>query len=237
MTPRIGITARYRKALRSYCVHEGYVDEVVRAGGLPVLVPFGDASRCADVLRSIDGLMLTGGEDMDPSRYGGAGRQDGYDYFPDRDDFELALAGMALEAGVPTLGICRGCQILHVAAGHTLIPHVPDVLGDLVAHRTSVTETSEHFVTLTEGSRVRDAYAQQSMLVTSYHHQGLEFGEDTDARWRVTARADDSLVEAIEYTGGSWAVGVLWHPELPVKGGSEAGDPLISAFVAAAGAA
>ncbi|MER5968973.1 gamma-glutamyl-gamma-aminobutyrate hydrolase family protein [Streptomyces sp. NPDC002055] len=235
--PRIGITARYRPGIRSHCIQEGYVDHVARAGGLPLVIPYGDVSRCSEVLGALDGLMLTGGEDIDPSRCTGTIRQDDYTYYPERDDFELRLTRAALDAGLPTLGICRGCQILHVATGGSLISHVPDVLGDSVAHRSSLTEPSQHFVSLTEGSRVERAYAQRSLLVTSYHHQGLRFDARADSAWQVTACADDSLVEAIEYPGDHWTVGVLWHPELPVKESSDTCDPLIAAFVAAAGAA
>lgn len=234
MAARIGITARYRPAIRSFSVHEGYVDEVARAGGLPIIVPFGDVSQCDPIVRSLDGVMLTGGEDVDPSRWGGPAQQDGYRYYPERDDFEIHLARTAMKYGLPVLGICRGCQILHVAAGHTLIPHVPDTFGDLVAHRKSIAEPSLHFVTLVEESRVANAYAQQRLLVTSYHHQGLHFDANMDSSWRVAARADDSLIEAIEYVGDSWVVGVLWHPELPAQNDSGHSDPLISAFVGAA---
>jgi len=232
----IGITVRYRKVTRNFCVQEEYVKKVARGGGLPILIPFGDVSNCNQILRSIDGLLLTGGEDIDPLRCGGDARQSGYDYDPDRDDFEIRLAQMAIEARLPTLGICRGCQVLYVATGNALIPHIPDILGDIVSHRKSVTEPSQHFVTLTEGSRVSNAYAQRSLFVTSYHHQGLQFNERTDSPWRATAYADDSLVEAIEYADKPWIVGVLWHPEVPANGNSGISDPLITAFVAAAGA-
>lgn len=233
MTPRIGITARYRKATRNFCVQEEYVKAVARAGGVRILIPFGDVSNCGQILCSIDGLLLTGGEDIDPLRCGGAARQSGYDYYPDRDDFEFRLTQIAIEARLPTLGICRGCQVLYVATGHALIPHIPDILGNLVSHRRSITEPSQHFVALTGGSRVLNAYAQRSLLVTSYHHQGLQFKERTGSPWRATAYSDDSLVEAIEYAGEPWIVGVLWQPG---EGNSETSDPLISAFVATAGA-
>ncbi|MFD0385372.1 gamma-glutamyl-gamma-aminobutyrate hydrolase family protein [Streptomyces stramineus] len=150
--------------------------------------------------------MLTGGEDMDPAYCRGT-RQPGYTYHPRRDAFELELAGAAIDAGLPTLGICRGAQVLYAATGNPLIPHVPDVTGGLVPHRASLTEPSQHAVTLAEGSTVARAYGERSLKVTSYHHQGL--GEQTAGgiRWRVTARADDSLVEAIEREGrsGPWA--------------------------------
>ncbi|MCF3102079.1 gamma-glutamyl-gamma-aminobutyrate hydrolase family protein [Streptomyces roseoverticillatus] len=254
--PRIGVTSRFRQAIRSHSIHEGYVEQVVRAGGLPLVIPCTDADGdlCASYLSVLDGLLLTGGEDMDPAQCRGTVRRPGYTYHPRRDAFETRLAGAALEAGLPTLGICRGAQVLHTVTGNPLIGHIPDVNGGRVAHRTSLTETSRHSVTLTEGSKVARAYGdrayggspgERTLKVTSYHHQGL--GEQTPGgiRWRVTARADDSLAEAIEREedteGDAWAVGVLWHPELPADDGPADGtgertDPLIAAFVAAAGA-
>ncbi|MGW2598204.1 gamma-glutamyl-gamma-aminobutyrate hydrolase family protein [Streptomyces klenkii] len=257
--PRIGVTSRFRQNIRSHSIHEGYVEQVTRAGGLPFVIPCADADGdlCTSYLSLLDGLLLTGGEDMDPAYCSGTVRQPGYTYHPRRDAFEKRLAGSALDAGIPTLGICRGAQVLHTVTGNPLIGHVPDVNGGRVAHRTSLTETSRHSVTLAEGSKVARAYGERTLKVTSYHHQGL--GEQTPGgiRWRVTARADDSLAEAIEREieceadadgdaegnagQAPWAVGVLWHPELPADDGPADGtgertDPLIAAFVAAAGA-
>ncbi|WSJ66212.1 gamma-glutamyl-gamma-aminobutyrate hydrolase family protein [Kitasatospora sp. NBC_01302] len=258
MQPRIGITARLRRSVQSHCVHQAYVDQVARAGGVPIVIPFGDEKLCEPVLSALDGLLLTGGEDIDPAYADGTPRQPGYDYHPDRDAFELRLAALALAAGVPVLGICRGCQVLHVATGNRLIPDIPEVTDGSVAHRLSLTEPSRHLVTLAAEGVVARAYGERSRWVTSYHHQGLTMPEAPDARWRATAHSEDSLVEAIEQVEGGWAVGVLWHPELPAttNGGeipvpadpllpdslpadpllpdSLPADPLISAFVTAA---
>ncbi|MGY0236758.1 gamma-glutamyl-gamma-aminobutyrate hydrolase family protein [Longispora urticae] len=234
MRPRIGITTRFRRSIRSHSVHEGYVDQVVRAGGLPVVVPTGDRALCGEVLAGLDGLLLTGGEDIDPAHAPGTLRQEGYDYQPERDVFEFRLAALALDRGLPTLGVCRGCQVLHVASGNPLIPHIPDVNQGLVAHRTSLTEPAEHLVTVVGGSRLAKAYDAPSFVVTSYHHQGL--GEP-DRDWWATAHSEDGLVEAVEYRGGGWAVGVLWHPELPPGADDGSPDPLVAAFTHAAGGA
>ncbi|PSJ30096.1 peptidase C26 [Streptosporangium nondiastaticum] len=241
--PRIGVTSRFRQAIRSHSIHEGYTEQVLRAGGLPLVIPCtgADEDVCASYLSVLDGLLLTGGEDMDPAHCRGTVRQPGYTYHPRRDAFETRLAGAALEAGMPTLGICRGAQVLHTVTGNPLIGHIPDVNGGRVAHRTSLTETSRHSVTLAEGSKAARAYGERTLKVVSYHHQGLDEQTPGGIRWRVTARADDSLAEAIEREGDAWAVGVLWHPELPADDGPADGtgertDPLIAAFVAAAGA-
>ncbi|MGA5898680.1 gamma-glutamyl-gamma-aminobutyrate hydrolase family protein [Streptomyces venetus] len=231
MKPRLGITARFRSGLESHSIHRGYVEHVARSGGIPLVVPCVDEALCEPYLAGLDGLLLTGGEDIDPDHCTGTTRQPGYAYQPARDVFEFRLAHAALAAGLPVLGICRGCQVLYAATGNPLISHIPDVNGGRVAHRTSLTETSLHDVTLAEGSTVARAYGRPAVTVTSYHHQGLGPAA-AHSPWRVTARSDDDLPEAIEHVGAGWAVGVLWHPELPT--GPDAPDPLISLFVAVA---
>lgn len=207
----------------------------MRAGALPLVIPTAEAALCEDYIDVLDGLLLTGGEDIDPAYCTGTTRQSGYAYHPDRDAFELRLARLALDRGLPVLGICRGSQILWTATGNPLIPHIPDVNGGRILHRHSLTEPSRHGVTLAPGSKVADAYGTTAVKVMSYHHQGL--GEQTpgDLRWRVTARADDAVVEAFERDdpAAPWTVAVLWHPELPAD--DDRTDPLIAAFVSAAG--
>ncbi|MFJ3902440.1 gamma-glutamyl-gamma-aminobutyrate hydrolase family protein [Streptomyces sp. NPDC090025] len=242
------MTTRFRHAIDSHAIHRGYIDQIIRSGGLPVVLPTLGPEYGDDLLAALDGLLLTGGEDIDPDHCTGTVRRPDYTYHPHRDAFELRLARLALDRGLPVLGICRGSQILWSVTGNPLIPHIPDVNDGLVAHRTSLTETSRHLVRLSPGSAVARAYGEggaevaegaegeHKAEVTSYHHQGL--GEQTpgDLRWRVTARAEDGLVEAFERADAAapWAVGVLWHPELPADDGRT--DPLVSAFVSAAGA-
>ncbi|MFE6906732.1 gamma-glutamyl-gamma-aminobutyrate hydrolase family protein [Streptomyces erythrochromogenes] len=233
--PRIGVTSRFRHAIDSHGIHRGYIDQVVRAGALPVVFPTLGPEYCGELLEAVDGLLLTGGEDIDPDHCTGSARQPDYTYHPRRDVFELRLARTALDRGLPVLGICRGSQILWSATGNRIIPHIPDVNDGQVLHRTSLTETSRHLVSLTHGSKVAEAYGEAKVEVTSYHHQGLGAQAPGDLRWRVTARADDGLTEAFERedAGAPWAVGVLWHPELPAD--DDQTDPLVSAFVSAVG--
>lgn len=233
---RIGVTTRFRSAIVSHSIHRGYIDQVVRSGALPIAIPTLDPEFCEAYLEVLDGLVLTGGEDIDPVFCPETPRQPDYTYHPRRDAFELRLARRALDRGMPVLGICRGSQILWSLTGNPLIPHLPDVNGGQVLHRSSLTEPAPHSVRLEPGSKVARAYGQPVVKVASLHHQGL--GEQTpgDVRWRVTARADDSTVEAFERadTDAPWAVGVLWHPELPAD--DDRTDPLVAAFVRAVGA-
>jgi putative glutamine amidotransferase len=228
--------SRFRDGIDSHSIHRGYIDQAVGAGALPIVVPTVGTELCESFVEAVDGLLLTGGEDIDPAYCRGTERQPDYRYHPRRDAFELRLTRLALDRGLPVLGICRGAQILWSATGNPLIPHIPDVNDGQVLHRTSLTEPSRHHVLLEPGSNVADAYGESKVEVTSYHHQGL--GEQTpgDLQWRVTARAEDALAEAFERDtpGAPWAVGVLWHPELPCV--EDRIDPLIAAFVSAVGA-
>ncbi|MCX4539395.1 gamma-glutamyl-gamma-aminobutyrate hydrolase family protein [Streptomyces sp. NBC_01565] len=236
--PRIGVTSRFRQAIESHSVHRGYIDQVTRSGALPITIPTLGLEFCEEFLDAVDGLLLTGGEDIDPDYCTGSIRRPDYVYHPRRDAFELRLARLALDRGLPVLGICRGSQILWALTGNPLIAHIPDVNDHQVLHRTSLTEVSRHVVSLAPGSKVAGAYGESKVEVTSYHHQGLGEQAPGGLRWEVTARADDSLVEGFERAGAGapWAVGVLWHPELPADD-DERTDPLIAAFVSAAGAA
>ena len=189
-----------------------YADAVATAGAVPVLLPPAPAgaglpSAASSVLTALDGLVLSGGADVDPARYGadrspqtGAAR-------PDRDAWELALARAALAVDLPVLAICRGMQVLAVAAGGTLVQHLPDVVGH-DGHCPTPGVHGRHEVLLA-GGRLRDVLGER-VVVATYHHQAVE---RPGAGLDVTGRAADGTVEAVEHRDASWAVGVQWHPE------------------------
>lgn len=186
-----------------------YVDQVAAAGGCPVLVPPGTGT---DVLDALDGLVLAGGGDLDPALYGreygaGDGAADGVDRR--RDEAEVRITRAARERGCPVLGVCRGAQVVVVADGGTLVP-------DLGADRPHVLVGTTHAIATVAGSAVA-AVLGRRREVSSLHHQAIDC---LAAGWRVTARADDGVVEAVEWDGpGCWsAVGVQWHPELDDTG-------------------
>lgn len=207
-----------------------YADAVQRAGGLAILLPPDDevARAPAQVLGLIDGLLLAGGSDVDPGTYGARPHPRTGATDPARDRFEIALAGAALERDLPVLGVCRGMQLLNVAAGGTLEQHVPDRLGhDL--HRDRPGAFAEHEVALAPGSLAARAAGEERHRVKSSHHQApAELGEGVAA---TGAPADgDGLVEAIELPARGFALGVLWHPE------EDPASRVIGALVQAAGA-
>jgi putative glutamine amidotransferase len=183
-----------------------YVRAVHEAGGRAVLIPPVDGGT--DVLESLDGLVLTGGGDVDPGRYGEPPHEATHGR-PARDAAELPLLRAALDADLPVLGICRGMQLMAVAAGGRLHQHLPDVLGD-TRHRPGIRVTmGEHTVRLAPGSRCA-AILGESLTVNSFHHQGVaDPGTLTPVGWCP----DDGLIEAVEDPGRSFALGVQWHVE------------------------
>jgi putative glutamine amidotransferase len=186
-----------------------YVDTVVAAGGLPVLLPVVSPTLAGQLVAELDGLILSGGGDVDPQLYGQdpVPEVDGVD--PARDAFEVALAQAALDRGVPTLCICRGAQLLNVARGGTLVQHLTDV-----ERRPNVDSanwhTGSHAVDVEPGSLLHGLVGDR-VGVNSLHHQAVDvLGEGLVA----VARDDAGVVEAVELAGTDLVLGVQWHPEM-----------------------
>ena len=229
--PLIGITGRPKTAgelnmkpetfrdLHLDVYYCDYARGVIAAGGLPVFLPgSADPARYADRL---DGLLLTGGTDVDPARYGQVPCAELYTLEPDRDAFEMALLDGAADAGKPVLGICRGIQVLNVHGGGTLHQHVaPHACHDQPPNSII------HRVDLTEGSLAASLYGP-SIQVNSLHHQTVD---DLAGGYSVTGRSDDGTVEVIESRHRPW-LGVQWHPELM---DSRDQDPIFDWLVRAA---
>ena len=208
--PVIGIGSYGRGSdPEKYSLPIGYVSAVRRAGGRVVIVPPGDESAGA-ILAGLDGVILAGGGDIDPSRYGQAAHPTLYGLDPERDAFELDLARQALARRVPTLAVCRGLQVINVALGGDLVQHLPDVVSDRIAHRAGPGQSVDHDVRLSPESRVASVCGATSLRVNSSHHQGPNrLGEGL----RPVAWADDDTVEAIEAEGHPELLAVQWHPE------------------------
>ncbi|MGH1563911.1 gamma-glutamyl-gamma-aminobutyrate hydrolase family protein [Mumia sp. DW29H23] len=185
-----------------------YLDGVTRAGGVVILLPPQPADGADRVLDGLDGLVLTGGKDVDPASYGQEPHPLTDDPRRDRDAWERALVDGALARELPVLGICRGAQVLNVALGGTLHQHVPDVVGH-PRHQLGDAVFSTTTAHVVPGTRlagiVGDAVDGQC-----YHHQGLDRLGDGLV---VSARADDGTVEAVEMPAAPFVVAVQWHPE------------------------
>ena len=210
-------------------VPHNYIQAVQRAGGIALLVPPDDAlTEDPDaVLDLVDGLLLVGGPDVDPARYGEERHAETEQPVALRDAVEIALVRRAIVRGLPTLGICRGMQLINVAAGGTLRQHLPDEAG-MADHRRALGsfEGADHGVRLKDGSRALAAAGGSPHSVKSHHHQAVRrLGEGL----RITGwGTEDGLTEAIEGDGPDYLLGVQWHPEADPQSG------LIGSLVAAA---
>jgi len=215
--PLIGLTTYGRGADNRYTLPAEYLDAVRRAGGVPVMIAPGE-SRLEAILGMLDALILSGGGDIDPSRYDGKRHETNYAIDQERDAHELELGRRVIASGMPTLGICRGAQILNVAQGGKLIEHIPDEVGEKVLHRAPPREPVTHNVKLKAGSRVAAILERDEFDVTSWHHQALR---GAAPGFEAVAHAPDGTIEAIEMASHRWLIAVQWHPEL-----SAAADPL-----------
>jgi putative glutamine amidotransferase len=213
--PVIGITCYVEPArwgvwddVTAALLPHAYVDKVHRAGGVAVIVPPLSEVDPDSLLARLDGLIIAGGADLDPSSYGEQPHEATTGLRPDRDAAELPLALSALARDVPLLGICRGAQVLNVARGGTLVQHLPDLV-EHEGHRPAPGVYGDHQVRLAEGSRLASLLGG-STTVKSYHHQGIG---TIGSGLTPTAWAEDHTVEALEDPRLSFALGVLWHPE------------------------
>jgi len=196
---------------RTY-TNAAYINAVQQAGGVPVLLPPQLVAAARDALWSrLDALVLTGGGDIDPTRYGQSPHATVYEVSPARDDLELDLTGRALAEGVPVLAICRGIQVLNVALGGTLVQDIVSTTGSLIQHsQKEKRHLATHAAKVETGSRLAEILGCVALEVNSLHHQSIDVpGEGV----RAVAHAPDGIVEGAEVPGHPFAVAVQWHPE------------------------
>ncbi|MGQ0824123.1 MAG: gamma-glutamyl-gamma-aminobutyrate hydrolase family protein [Actinomycetota bacterium] len=204
---RLGRTDRWPYS-RAAALPRAYLDAVTRAGGQPMIVD--DAPDPKALLARVDALVLTGGPDVDPALYQQVPHASVYGVDRRADEFEAALADVALARGIPTLAICRGTQILNVARGGTLFQHIPDVPG-VVAHGQpgEAGGARLHDVRVEPESLLAEVLATTTVAASCHHHQAVDTLGDG---LHVTARAGDGIVEGLELDG-AFTLAVQWHPE------------------------
>ncbi len=219
MKPLIGITGRKDTSARLHnstlhCVGETYVHAIYQAGGMPVILPpVITPEDIPTLVKSIDGLLLTGGEDVAPANYGQESEpwMGGSD--EERDASEFTLVQMALENALPILGICRGHQLLNIALGGTLYQDLAMQLPDTLDHAYAPAHPMEHYahpVTVEADSWLAKILGSTSFMVNSAHHQGVH---TVGTALRVTACAPDSVIEALEMPKYPFCLSVQWHLE------------------------
>lgn len=212
---------------------DDYIASVEKTGARARVLEVSESPR--DVLTKVDGLLLTGGGDVDPAFYGENRHDSVEDAEPGRDEFEIDLARRAMAADVPLLAICRGSQVLNVAAGGTLVQDIPSSVDTQVRHSVQEPKNADcHDIAIVGGSRLASALGETvaaacSCRVNSRHHQSVgRLGRGLV----VSARAEDGVIEAIEAPGCAFCLGVQWHPENFWQSGEF--SPLFEAFVEAA---
>ena len=211
--PLIGITIGYSKEDREiFALRDDYVRSVEKAGGLPLVLAPGVPDDAPALLDRLDGLLLTGGADVDPGLYGEPPHETVTRVVPERDALEIALSREALRRDMPLLAICRGQQVLNVATGGTLVQDIPSQVKGAIDHDPDVERWSPaHDVRILPGTRLREILGTDRVTVNSFHHQAVK---EPGAGVVVSAYGEgDDVVEGIEIPGRRLAVGVQWHPE------------------------
>jgi putative glutamine amidotransferase len=211
--PVIGVTAGLSEhSSEWFALRDDYVRAVEKAGALPLLLAPGPLENVPDLLARIDGLVLSGGADVDPAHYGEEPHETVDEVSPQRDAFELALSREALARDLPILAICRGHQVLNVATGGTLIQDIPSQVGGALDHDPHTERWQPaHDVRILPGTRLREILGRDRVAVNSIHHQSIKAPGQGLV---VSASAvGDDVIEGIEAPGRRFVLGVQWHPE------------------------
>lgn len=211
-----------------YAIRENYASAVANAGGLPVMLPH-QLDRVGEYLDLISGLVVTGGAfDVDPTLFGAEERHPSVTIKAHRTDFEWAVTEGALRRDMPVLGICGGQQLLNVVLGGTLIQHIPDEIGDALAHeQPNPRDEAGHDVAVTPGTLLSAITGAVTMSVNSAHHQAVRAVGDGVL---IDAVAPDGVIEGIELPGKRFCLGVQWHPEFSIDPGD---SRIFAAFIKA----
>jgi len=212
-------------------VSEAYIRAVRQAGGIPLLIPSGLNPGEAQALRArLDGILFTGGGDIDPVLFNGEPHERVYGIIPERDQAELELVRLAAESRWPFMGICRGIQVINVALGGTLYTHIDGQLPGAIKHDYTERPLVVHSVEVQPGTSLARILGKTAIQTNSLHHQGLA---QVAPSLSVLGRAPDGLVEAVELPGNPFGLAVQWHPEWLQD--MEEMRHLFEAFVQAAG--
>ncbi len=222
----------------SFGHRQTYVDAVLRAGGAPMLIPpVQDELILRELFSRLDGLLLAGGGDIEPARYGAEPHENLGTVDPLRDSAELPMARWAIAEGKPVLGICRGIQVINVALGGTLYQDLPSQVDGNLAHNLSYEREDwtllAHELRLAPDSRLRQLLGVERLLVNSLHHQAVR---EVAPGLRAVGWAPDGVIEAVEGVGEGFVLGVQCHPEALQGGADPRWQAVFTAFVQSCGA-
>ena len=204
MKPKIGITPQYDHLMGVNKISPFYAKAVEDSGGIPFILPFTQDADITDYYtKFLDGIIFSGGTNVDPRRYGEKEQSNCGPVEHERDAFEIELCQKATEKDIPVLGICRGCQLMTVAAGGSLIQHLEEHIQNTDKHTVS------HAVSITENTLLHQLLNTESIMVNSFHHQAVK---NTGAL-KLAATDEKGVIEAVYMQGKKFHLGVQWHPE------------------------
>lgn len=231
MKPVIGITTSYSEDTNLQTLNLAYCKAVEKNGGIPLLITYIDNENIPQLLSTLDGILLAGGEDIDPYLYGDDPHVSGGNISPLRDSFEFDLCRQALDVDIPLLGICRGAQLMCAADGGSLIQDITAVTTSTFKHKQEAPKWyGTHFVNIEKDTLMFKIVNIANIRVNSYHHQCVNI---PGKRFIVSGSSSDNIVEAVESTKNTFAIGVQWHPEFMYEK-NESHNNLFKFFVNAA---
>lgn len=208
MKPVIGISANYRYEIGEYRLKDYYTQSVLRAGGIPVILPaIPLLSDIEQYILMCDGFILSGGGDVDPNYWGEMAEKELGEIDPLRDQFEIKLTELLFLNRKPLLGICRGCQIINVAAGGSLIQ---DIKGNFMHQQEAPRDYGLHHVFIEKDSKLAGIIQSEQIVVNTFHHQAVNVPGQI---LKIAACSADGTIEAVEANSESFVLGVQWHPE------------------------
>lgn len=227
--PIIGITSHVELDYK-HTLGNDYLQAVIQAGGVPVILPIGVDSNVDQLVEMIDGLVVTGGGDIDPTLFGEEPHPNLGMISPGRDSFELAIIRKIVKENKPLLAICRGIQILNIALGGDMYQDIyTQMNSELIQHSQKATRAHlSHFVSATENSLLADLVGTTKFKVNSYHHQAVR---NVPKPLVVSGVASDNVIEAIESSEHKFILGVQWHPEALASNGDEISQRIFSRFI------
>ncbi len=210
MKPVIGIFPSYNSDKKEIFLDNYYTEEIMDSGATPIVLPIDNTEKMLEAFSKIDGLVLSGGVDIDPKYYGEANTGKSIEICPLMDEAEKLLIDIAMKADIPILGICRGMQALNVFNGGSLIQDIPSEHGFSVVHSISLKEPAFHNITVEKGSLLSDAIGFGIHRINSYHHQAVR---EIAPGFSVAALSEDGIIESIYCKDKKYVLGVQWHPE------------------------
>lgn len=229
MKPIIGITTDIGKENR-HVLNHNYVKAVIQAGGLPVILPVGIEEDVKQLSKTLDGLLLTGGGDIDPTLFDEEPHKHLGDVSPKRDSIEIELAKEMLSLNKPVLGICRGLQVLNIALGGNMFQDIySQNTSTLLQHVQKAPRIHQsHFVQVKEGSLLQSIAESDQIKVNSFHHQAVK---DVPNPLIISGTASDGIIEAIESEDHAFVLGVQWHPEALAETGDQVSLRIFEKFI------